>query len=184
MWDLSVPISELIIRATTVFLVLFLLFKIWGKKHIGEMAPFDFVILLIMSEALQNSLISNESSITGGLIVVTTLMLLATFMGLLSYHFRSAEKFLEGTPKVLIRNGKLMEDILQKEKISIAELLESIRENGVLNLQDIALAMLEANGKISVIKKENVKIQPLQKLKGIFKPTTGGLYGGHKKEHT
>ncbi len=114
---------------------------------------------------------------------MATLMVLVTISGLLSYHSRRAEKFLEGTPKVLIRKGKLMEDILQEEKISIAELLESVRENGVLHLHDIALAMLEAKGKISIIKKENAKKPTLQKLKGVF-TSTGGFYGRHKKEHS
>ena len=153
MWNLSVPWFELVIRATTVFLVLFFMFKIWGKKHIGEMAPFDFLILLIMSEALQNSLVNNEPSITGGLLVVLTLMLLASIMSILSFYSRKAERFLEGTPKVLIRDGKLMEEVLKQLRISLPELLESIRENGIIHLHDVALAMLEANGKISVIRK-------------------------------
>lgn len=184
MWELTAPLSELIIRASVVYFVLFTMFKVWGKKHLSEMSPFDFIILLIMSEALQNSLISNESSITGGLIVVLTLMLLASFFGFLSFYSRKAEKILEGSPKVLIRNGKLMEDVLHNEKITIAELLESIRENGVLYLKDVALAMLEANGKISVIKKEYAQKPTLQKFKGVFKLKNGGIYGRHKKEST
>lgn len=151
MWELSTPISELVIRATLVFLVLFIMFKIWGKKHIGEMAAFDFILLLIMSEALQNSLVANDMSIAGGLIVVATLMILASIMNIVSYKFRLAERFLEGTPNVIIRDGKVMNHVLKKERISLPELLESIREQGVLHLHDVGLAILEANGKISVI---------------------------------
>ena len=184
MWNLSMPWFEFIVRASVIFLVLFLMFKIWGQKHIGEMAPFNFVILLIMSEALQNSLVKNDTSIIGGLIVVATLMVLASTMSVLSFYSRRAERFLEGTPKVIIRDGKLMDEILKKERISLPELFEAIRENGVLHLDDVSLAMLEANGKISVIKKEHPKKVTLQKLKRVFKPTTGGFYGRYKKEHS
>ena len=157
MWDLSENWYELIIRATVVFLGLFLMFKIWGRKHLGEMAAFDFVLLLIMSEAVQNSLVGDDKTIVGGLIVVATFMLLSSIMNIISFHFRKAERFLEGTPKVIIRDGKLMEGVLNHERISLPELLEAIREQGVLHLKDITLAMLEANGKISVIKKSQTK---------------------------
>lgn len=157
MWDLTTPWYELIIRATTVFLVMFLMFKVWGRKHLGEMTAFDFILLLIMSEAVQNSLVENDKSIQGGLIVVATFMILSSIMNILSFYSRKAEHFLEGTPKVIIRNGKLMEKVLTKERISIAELLEAIREKGVVHLKDVELAMLEANGKISVVRKYNTE---------------------------
>ncbi len=158
MWELSTPASELVIRAASIFLILFIMFKIWGKKHLGEMAAFDFVILLIMSEAVQNSLVDGDKSIPGGLIVITTFMLLSSIMNIIAFRFRKAERFLDGTPKVIVRDGKIMEKVLQKERISLQELLESVREQGVLHLQDVGLALLEANGKISVIKKEDAKM--------------------------
>lgn len=156
MWDLTTPWYELVLRATIVFLGLFFMFKLWGRKHLGEMAAFDFILLLIMSEAVQNSLVDDDKSIQGGLIVVATFMILSSLMNVFSFYSRKAERFLEGTPKVLIRNGKIMEEVLNKERISLPELLEAIREQGVLHLKDIGLAMLEANGKISVIKKQTV----------------------------
>jgi uncharacterized membrane protein YcaP (DUF421 family) len=157
MWELSSNWYELIIRAVIVFLGLFLMFKLWGRKHLGEMAAFDFVLLLIMSEAVQNSLVGNDKTVVGGLIVVATFMVLSSIMNIISFNFRKAEHFLEGTPKVIIRDGKIMENVMNKERISLPELLESIREQGVLHLHDIGLAMLEANGKISVIRKEHSK---------------------------
>jgi uncharacterized membrane protein YcaP (DUF421 family) len=157
MWELSDNWYELIIRAAVVFLGLFLMFKIWGRKHLGEMAAFDFVILLIMSEAVQNSLVGNDKTLFGGLIVVTTFMILSSLMNILSFYSRRAEHFLEGTAKVIIRDGKIMEKVMNKERISLPELLESLREQGVLHLHDIHLALLEANGKISVIRKEQTK---------------------------
>ena len=115
MWDLTTPWYELVLRATIVFLGLFFMFKLWGRKHLGEMAAFDFILLLIMSEAVQNSLVDDDKSIQGGLIVVATFMILSSLMNVFSFYSRKAERFLEGTPKVLIRNGKIMEEVLNKE---------------------------------------------------------------------
>ncbi|MBA2405147.1 MAG: DUF421 domain-containing protein [Bdellovibrionales bacterium] len=184
MWDLSTPWVELVLRASAIFIGLFILFKIWGKKHFGEMTAFDFIILLIMSEAVQNSLVDGDESVTGGLIVIATFMVLTSLMNILSFYSRKAEKFFSGTPKVIIRDGKLMEEVLKKERISLQELLEQIRENGVLHLKDIGLAVLEANGKISVIKKEDTNNMTLQKMKDVFKPMSGGFYERRKKEHS
>lgn len=169
MWDLSTPWQELVMRAASVFILLFLMFKIWGKKHLGQMAAFDFVLLLIMSEAVQNSLVDGDKSIPGGLIVIATFMVLNSLMNIISFHSRKAERFLEGSPKVIIRDGKLMEDVLNKEKISLPELLECVREEGVLHLKDIGLAVLEANGKISVIKKEDAGNPTLARIKEMLK---------------
>lgn len=152
MWEMNASVFELVIRAVVIYLSLFIMFKIWGKKHIGEVAAFDFLLMLIISEAVQNSLIGKDSSVQGGLISVATLLILASIMNIISYYSRNAERMLEGTPKVIIRDGKIMEQVLKKERISLPELLESIREQGVVHLHDIHLAMLEANGKISVIR--------------------------------
>lgn len=154
MWESSIPIHEFIFRALFIYLALFIMFKIWGKKHIGEVAAFDFLLMLIMSEAVQNSLVGDDHSVYGGLIVVGTLMIVASVMNIISFYSRRAERMLEGTAKVIIRDGKIMEKVLKKERISLQELLEAIREQGIIHLNDIRLAMLEANGKISVIKKE------------------------------
>ncbi len=154
MWNLSTPWHELVIRASTIFILLFIMFKIWGKKHLGELTAFDFVILLIMSEAVQNALVDGDKSIPGGLIVIATFMILVSLMNIIAFHSRKAERLLEGSAKVIIREGRIMERVLKKERISLPELLEAIHEQGILHLHDIQLAFLEANGKISVIKKQ------------------------------
>lgn len=87
MWDMNREWYELMIRASVIFLGLFIMFRIWGKKHLGEMAAFDFVLLLIMSEAVQNSLVDDDKSIQGGLIVVATFMILSSIMNILFFSF-------------------------------------------------------------------------------------------------
>lgn len=156
MWELSTPAWELIIRACVIFLTLFLMFKVWGRKHLGQMAPFDFVLLLIMSEAVQNSLVDDDKSIPGGLIVVATFMSLASLLNILAFYSRKAETWLDGTPKLIIRRGQLFEDVLKQQRISRQEVEESIREQGVERIEDVGLGVLETNGQISIIRQSDI----------------------------
>jgi uncharacterized membrane protein YcaP (DUF421 family) len=166
MWELTTPWYELVLRGVSVFLVLLLMFRFFGKKHLGEMAAFDFVLLLIMGEAAQNALFSDEKSVLGGVIVVATLMTLTALMNVIAFYSKKAEKILEGTPKTLIHNGRMMEKVMKKEKITLSELLEALREQGVMRVKDVKLAMIEANGKISVIKKNERSYI----FRGLFSP--------------
>lgn len=152
MWNLTVPWYELTIRTSVVFLSLFIMFRFFGKKHLGEMAAFDFILLLIISEAIQNSLVGDDKSIPGGLIVVLTLMVLTAAMNILAYRSRRMEKIIDGEPKVLIRNGFVIHQMMKKEKLTEQELYEAVREQGVMDPSEFKLATIEANGRISVIK--------------------------------
>lgn len=157
MWELSTSLGELITRGSVIFISLFIMFKIWGKKHLGEMTAFDFIILLIMSEAVQNSLVDGDKSIPGGLVIVATFMVLTSIMNIVSFYSRKAEKLLDGSPQVVIRNGKMIDQVLKKERITLAELEESVREQGIAKIEDVGLGILEANGKISMIKAEDLQ---------------------------
>lgn len=153
MWQLQGHWYELVIRASTIFAFLFIVFRLWGKKHMGEIAAFDLLLMLLMSEAVQNSLVDDDKSITAGMIVITTLIVLNIIMGRLSYRSRKLERILDGEPIDLIRNGRIIEEVLKKEKMTTQQLLECIREEGVESVKQVKRATLESNGKISVIKK-------------------------------
>lgn len=155
MWSIQTDLSELLLRATIVFFFLFIVIRIWGKKHFGEMTPFDLLLLLIMSEGIQNSLVGDEKSITGGLVTVGILVLLNTVMNKLIFHSKKAEMILEGSPTVLIENGILRQEALKKEKITDDELHESLREHGVLNIEDVRRATMENDGSISVVRRDD-----------------------------
>ncbi len=154
MWSLEMQWTELVLRALCVFIFLFLTFRVWGKKHFAELAPFDFVLLLIISEAVQNALIDTDDSLTASFISIMTLILLNVVFAKLTYYSTTAEKFLDGEPKTLIMDGQINEELRKKETITIQELYEAIRMKGVLNVEDVYLATIETNGKISIIKKE------------------------------
>jgi uncharacterized membrane protein YcaP (DUF421 family) len=150
MFDLSTPVHELILRPLVIYAFLFVGFR----KHVGELAPFDLIILLIISETVQNAMIGGDESLIGGLICSGTLLILIQLMNWLSWHSKRASRFLEGTPKVLIWRGRRLSGVMRDEQISVSELLEALRHNGIANIRDVRVALLENNGKISVIEKQ------------------------------
>ena len=126
----SVAVWELILRAAIIYVFVFVLLRMLGKKHIGEMAPFDLVILLILSEAVQNALVADDKSVAGGLIVAGTLFGISQVMGYLTWKSKRVERFLDGAPRVLVRNGHVNMAALAREQITHAELLEALRREG------------------------------------------------------
>lgn len=152
MWTLTTPWYELVIRGTCIYFFMFVVLKIWGKKHLGEMAIFDFILLLFISEAVQNSLVDNDKSIVGGMIVILTFLSWNTLMNKLSYRFHSVEKFIDGEPTIVIKDGVVNNSVLKKEQITQQELYEALRQEGVAEIKDVKQATLETNGHLSVVK--------------------------------
>lgn len=150
MFTLSVSVGELILRATIVYAAVFLLLRVLGKKHVGEMTPFDLVVLLILSECVQNALIADDKSITGGLIAAATLVGLSALVGYVTWRNKSAERLIEGTPRILVRHGHVLKDALAREQITHSELLEALRREGCTSLAKVRYAVLENDGAITV----------------------------------
>jgi uncharacterized membrane protein YcaP (DUF421 family) len=125
MFQPSIAIPELIFRVTLVYAGVFLLLRVVGKRHVGELAPFDLVVLLIMSECVQNALIGDDKSVTGGLIAAATLFGINQVVGRISWRNKRAERLLEGTPRVLVRHGRVLKHVLADEQITHSELLEA-----------------------------------------------------------
>jgi uncharacterized membrane protein YcaP (DUF421 family) len=146
----TVPVGELLFRAVIVYVFVFILLRLLGKKHVGEMAPFDLVILLILSESVQNALVADDKSVTGGLIVASTLFGINQLVGFIAWKSKKAERFLDGTPRILVRNGHVYPDALAREQLTHSELLEALRREGCTSLTKVRYAMLENDGAITI----------------------------------
>jgi len=157
MFEMSVSASELIIRAVVIYFALFVLMRFIGKKHVGELAPFDLIVLLILSETVSNALSGEDKSLTGGLISAATLIALVQVMSFVSWRSKKAERILEGAPKILVRHGRRRSRVMAQEQVTISELLEALRRNGCTNINDVRAAVLENDGKISIIMREDGK---------------------------
>ena len=152
MFQMSMGAGEHIVRAAIVYAFLFVLLRFIGKKHVGELAPFDLIVLLILSETVQNAMIGDDKSLVGGLISAATLIALTQAMSILSWRSKRLSRIIEGTPKVLVRNGERNRDTMQREQVSISELVEAMRQNGCCSILEVKLAMLENDGKISIVR--------------------------------
>ena len=157
MFDLSVSVPELIVRAVVIYFGLFLLMRLIGKKHVGELAPFDFLVLLILSETVSNALTGEDKSLIGGLISAATLLGLVQLVGYVSWRSKKFERFLEGVPKILVRNGTRNVDMMAQQQVTLSELVEALRRNGCTNIADVRAAVLENDGKITVVMRDEQK---------------------------
>jgi uncharacterized membrane protein YcaP (DUF421 family) len=150
MFQPSIAVPELIFRVALVYAGVFLLLRIVGKRHVGELAPFDLVVLLILSECVQNALIGDDKSVTGGLIAAATLFGINQVVGRISWRNKRAERLLEGTPRVLVRHGRVLKQVLAEEQITHSELLEALRREGCSSLSKVRYAILEPSGDITI----------------------------------
>src|SRR5438034_1445455 len=117
MWSIAVPWWELVLRGTVVYGFLLALLRITGKRQVGPLAPFDLVLLLVLSNAVQNSMNAGDNSLLGGLISATTLVALNYLVGLATYRSKKLESVIEGRPQVLIHNGVLFEDVMSRAQL-------------------------------------------------------------------
>ena len=153
MWNMSLVWWEFVLRGIIIYIFLILILRLTGKRQIGQMAPFDLVLLLVLSNAVQNSMTGGDNSVSGGMIVAATLVGLNWLVGDLTYKSKRAEALIEGRPELLIHDGKLFEKALEHCKITRHELMSALREAGCAGVEDVRAAMLENDGSISVIPK-------------------------------
>ena len=146
----SLGVGELALRVVIVYLAIFFLLRVVGRRHVGELAPFDLVVLLLISECVQNALIADEKSVTGGLIAAAALFGLNHLVGYASWRSKKAERLLEGTPRFLVRHGKVLDNSLEDEQITRSELMEALRREGCASLANVRYAILENDGAITV----------------------------------
>ncbi len=154
MWDMTQPWWETVIRATVIYFGVFILFRWFGKKQLGEMSPFDFVLLLIVSEAVSGALTGGDNSLATGLICGITLIVLSYFLDVATFKSKKIERFVDGKAQVIITDGKVDRKIQASCLVTDDELAESLRRNGLDNINQVKFAVLETNGKINVIKKD------------------------------
>jgi len=154
MWNLSLPWWEFVLRAVIVYAFLILLLRLTGKRQIGQMSPFDLVLLLVLSNAVQNSMNGGDNTVAAGLILATTLVAFNALVSFITARSRVVEDWLVGEPEILIYQGKIVPATLEKEAISLSELEGAMREAGCADFKDVQLAMLEMNGQISIVRKD------------------------------
>jgi uncharacterized membrane protein YcaP (DUF421 family) len=156
MWQTSIPWWEFILRALIVYVFLAVLLRITGRRQIGQLAPFDLVLLLVLSNAVQNSMNGGDNSVSGGVLSAVTLVGVNWLVGYLTYRNKPLARVIEGRPEVLIHNGHVYRDVMRRERLTQAELDAALRQAGCASIDDVHFAMLENNGQITVRLKDKV----------------------------
>jgi uncharacterized membrane protein YcaP (DUF421 family) len=151
MFNMSVPWWELIVRSLLVYAALIVLLRVSGKRQVGQLAPFDLVLLLVLSNAVQNSMNGGDNSLVGGLISAVTLVGANYIVGKATFNSKRLEAIIEGRPQIIVHNGKVFEDVMAKAQLTHHELQAALRQAGCACVEDVQSAVLENNGSISVL---------------------------------
>src|SRR5512146_208000 len=141
MFALGVPVLEKVLRVVIIYLILIVGLRLAGKRELAQLNPFDLVVLLTISNTVQNAIIGNDNSVTGGIIGVATLLLLNYLVVRFIYQNNKLEKLVEGEEDVLISGGKIDQKALQRETISLEELEIAAHKQGFNSLDDIQRAI-------------------------------------------
>lgn len=154
MFDLGVPLWELIVRTMVVYLVVLGLLRLAGKRELGQMSPADLVVILIIANAVQNSMNGGDVSLTGGLVSAATLVGLNLLLGRFGRDLPVLGRLVVEEPTLLLQDGEPIRKNMDSEHVDVADLEMAAREHGIADLTEVAAAVLEVDGSISVIPKK------------------------------
>ncbi|MBL0209751.1 MAG: DUF421 domain-containing protein [Holophagaceae bacterium] len=154
MWKLQQPWWEFVLRALLVYGFLLVALRLTGKRQVGQLAPFDLVLLLVLSNTVQNSMNGGDNTVGAGFLLAGALVAVNSVVGYLTYKSKRMEALIDGKPQIIIHNGLADEAVLTKERISHHELMAAVRQANLLEISEVHLAILETNGRINVIAKK------------------------------
>jgi uncharacterized membrane protein YcaP (DUF421 family) len=147
---------QIIGRTAVVYIVVLLGVRLSGKREVGQMTPFDLTLLLLISNAVQNAMTGSDTSLVGGAVAAATLLILNYLIAEVSGGNRRFRRFIQGQPSLLIHDGQILNVHMAKEHVSLDELQRSLREHGISNFHEVALAVLEVDGSISCLKYDEI----------------------------
>jgi uncharacterized membrane protein YcaP (DUF421 family) len=154
MFVLGLPIGEKILRPVLVYVFLIIGLRLAGKRELAQLNPFDLVVLLTLSNTVQNAIIGADDTVTGGLIGASTLLFVNYVLVRFISRHDKLERFIEGDPDVLIEGGRITPGCLQKEGITVLELEAAAHKQGFASLDDIDRAVLDPSGSIAFFGKK------------------------------
>jgi uncharacterized membrane protein YcaP (DUF421 family) len=156
-------LPEVLLRTTLVYFGVLLAMRLAGKRQVGQMKPFDLVTLLILSNAVQNAMVGSDNSLVGGLAAAGVILILNFGVGFVRQRWSAAGQLFEGSPTLLINDGRFIADHLHAENLTEADVMQAMREHGVEDVAQIKIAVLEVDGSISIIQKDQTVVTKTQK---------------------
>ena len=148
----QIPVVEKILRPLVVYAFLLIAFRLAGKRELGQLTPFDLIVLLTISNVLQNAMIGEDNSLGGGIIGALTLFSLNGVLSRLAFHWPRLAQWMEGTPTVLVEKGRIIEPNMRREVMTLEELQRSLRKHdlGWEDIAQIQRALLELDGTVTI----------------------------------
>jgi uncharacterized membrane protein YcaP (DUF421 family) len=152
MFDMDHAWWEFVVRAAVVYFALLALVRLTGKRTIGQFTPFDLIVVMLLSESVSGSINGQDDSLPGGLIGAATLIVLNVLIATVSARSARADAVIEGCPVLIGRDGVLYKDVIRRERVSESDVEQAFREQDCM-IEDMRMAVLEADGRISILKK-------------------------------
>jgi uncharacterized membrane protein YcaP (DUF421 family) len=148
---------QIVLRTGVIYLLVLIGVRLSGKREVGQMTPFDLTLLLLLSNSVQNAMTGPDTSLLGGAVAASTLLIVNYFVADLSGANQRFRRIIQGEPSLLVHDGKPIEAHMAKERVSMDELDRAIREHGISSVDQVALAVLEVDGSISCLKYDEIK---------------------------
>jgi uncharacterized membrane protein YcaP (DUF421 family) len=169
---MSSQLLDIVLRSAVVYLVVVLGLRLLGKKHVAQLSIVDLVLILLISNAVQNAMVGENSTLLGGIVAAATLLVLNALLTYLLYRSPAADRLFEGTPTLLVHNGFVIHDHLSREMITEEELERVVREHGIASLRDVKIAVMEVDGTVSVVPREghDRRIENFKHRRSKFQP--------------
>ncbi|MEA2577074.1 MAG: hypothetical protein QOD78_662 [Chloroflexota bacterium] len=153
--DIGSSLPEVVLRTAIVYLFLITALRLSGKREVAQMSVLELVVILVISDAVQNSMVGNNTSVYGGLVAVLTLLTLDFVLRWLARRSKKFRKAIEGEPRLLVRDGHLLRHAIDEEGLDIDDVRAAIRGHGLSRVEDVRFAVLETDGTISVIPRDD-----------------------------
>jgi uncharacterized membrane protein YcaP (DUF421 family) len=148
---------QIVLRTAVIYLLVLIGVRLSGKREVGQMTPFDLTLLLLLSNSVQNAMTGPDTSLLGGIIAACTLLLVNYGVAGISGSNRRLRRLIQGQPTLLVHDGKIIDAHMARERVSMDELHRALREHGINNCDQVALAVLEVDGSISCLKYDEIK---------------------------
>jgi uncharacterized membrane protein YcaP (DUF421 family) len=167
MFEMSADPIAIMLRSLLVYLGLLIGLRIMGKRELGQMTVFDLVVILLIANAVQNAMVGADTSLPGGLIAAAVLLLVNRAVSTLSYRWTFWGRLLEGSPTVLVQDGRFLESRLRKEGLETSRIEMAMREHGIEEINAVKLAVLETDGTISVVPNDSRVLRTKRSVRNI-----------------
>ncbi|MGZ4110652.1 MAG: DUF421 domain-containing protein [Actinomycetota bacterium] len=143
---------QIVVRAAVLYLFIWLVTRGTGRKELSELSAFELILFVVFGDLIQQGVTGDDRSITGAALAVTTFALLTVAFSYVSFRWRPAQRVLTGVPVIIVRDGRILEDVLALERLQVDDVKDGAREQGVDDLADVEVGVLEADGKFSFLR--------------------------------